>query len=151
MNTEAMEGKARKTESVGDPAVMVSHFGEHLMLDGYGGSYELLDDRALVFRCLDELPALLDMRKLSEPVIYFAPGNDSKDPGGWSGIVVIAESHVSIHTFPARGFVSIDVYTCKNGMDTGFIVSYFREKFALEDVEINFVKRGTRYPKENVR
>lgn len=125
------------------------HFGEHVMIDGYGGSYDSLNNRALVLRCLDELPGLLEMRKLAEPVVYFAPGNNAKDPGGWSGVVVIAESHISIHTFPARGFVSIDVYTCKNGMDTELISSYFREKFSLKDIEVNFVKRGTRYPSEN--
>lgn len=131
------------------PTPIGAHFGEHLMLDGYGGSYESLNNRTHVLQCLNELPELLGMRKLSDPVVYFAPGNDVKDPGGWSGVVVIAESHISIHTFPARGFVSIDVYTCKNGMDTKFIEFYFREKFALEDIEVNFVKRGTRYPREN--
>lgn len=128
---------------------MSLHFGEHVMIDGYGGSYDSLNDRKLVLRCLDELPGLLEMRKLAEPVVYFASGNNAKDPGGWSGIVVIAESHMSIHTFPARGFVSIDVYTCKNGMDKEFISSYFRERFSLKDIEVNFVKRGTRYPSEN--
>ena len=126
------------------------HFGEHLMIDGYGGSYDALNDRTLVLRCLDELPGLLEMRKLAEPVVYFAPGNNAKDPGGWSGVVVIAESHISIHTFPARGFVSIDVYTCKNGMDTELISSYFREKFSLKDIEVNFVKRGRKYPRKNI-
>lgn len=131
------------------PTSLGVHFGEHFMLDGYEGSYESLNSRTHVLQCLNDLPERLGMRKLSEPVVYCAPGNGVKDPGGWSGVVVIAESHISIHTFPARGFVSIDVYTCKNGMDTDFIASYFREKFSLEDMEINFVKRGTRYPKED--
>ena len=85
------------------------------------------------------------MRKLAEPMIYFAKGNDIKDPGGWSGFVVIEESHISIHTFPARGFLSADVYTCKNGMDTNFILEYFKSAFDLHDLEHNFIKRGTRY------
>ena len=57
---------------------------------------------------------------------------------------------MSIHTFPARGFVSIDVYTCKNGMDTEFVSKYFKEKFDLKDIETNFIKRGTRYPDINL-
>lgn len=116
------------------------------MLDGYKGDPEKLNDEKLVLNCLNELPGLLGMNKLSEPEVYFALSNDKKDPGGWSGFVVIAESHISIHTFPARKFVSIDAYTCKNGMDVEFIVNYFKEKFGLEEVEKNFVKRGTRYP-----
>lgn len=127
-----------------------SHFGEHLMLDGYGGDPEKLNDRELVLGVLNDLPGRLGMRKLSEPEVYFAPGNDGKDPGGWSGFVVIEESHISIHTFPERGFVTADAYTCRNGMDCGFITTYFREKFTLGDVEEHFVKRGMRYPAENI-
>lgn len=89
------------------------------------------------------------MKKLSEPEIYFAEGNGGKDPGGWSGFVVIAESHISIHTFPGRQFVSADVYTCKNGMDVAFVERFFAEKFLLADIETNFIRRGTRYPAHN--
>ena len=122
------------------------NFGEHLTIDGYGGNKEKLNDKKLVFKILDELPELLHMGKLSKPEVYFAPGNNGKDPGGWSGFVVIVESHLSIHTFPGRNFLSADVYTCKNGMDTKFIISYFKKIFGLKDIEQNFIKRGTRYP-----
>jgi S-adenosylmethionine decarboxylase len=122
------------------------NFGEHLMIDGYNGNREKLNDKKLVMDCLNGLPDLLGMRKLSSPEIYFAEGNNLKDPGGWSGFVVIQESHISVHTFPGRRFVSADVYTCKNGMDVDFILDYFRKKFDLQDIETNFAKRGTRYP-----
>lgn len=128
----------------------MAHFGEHLTLDGYGGNYDSLNNKEYVLACLNDLPARLDMTKLSVPEIYFAPGNNEKDPGGWSGFVVIEESHISIHTFPARGFVSADVYTCKNGMNTNLIEDYFKSKFDLQEVETNFIKRGTRYPAENL-
>ena len=129
---------------------MSLHFGEHLMIDGYSGDFEKLNDRELVLKCLNELPEKIGMRKFADPLVYHALPNDKKDPGGWTGVVVLQESHTSIHTFPARGFVSIDVYTCKNGMDKDFIVDYFTEQFQLKDIEINFVKRGTRYPSNNI-
>ncbi len=120
-------------------------FGEHVTVDGYGGDYDKLNDKNLVFQCLLNLPEKLGMQRLSDPVIYFAEGNGEKDQGGWSGVVIIMESHISIHTFPDRGFLSADVYTCKNGMDTKIIFDYFTEKFNLKDLETNFIKRGTRY------
>ena len=120
------------------------------MIDGYGGSYEKLNDQSFVLSCLQELPEKLGMKKLADPEVYFAEGNDKKDPGGWSGFVVIMESHISVHTFPARGFVSIDVYTCQNNIDRDRIVGYFSDKFDLSDTEVNFVIRGTKYPAENV-
>ena len=122
------------------------HFGEHFTIDGYKGDFKKLNDKDFVLKCLDELPGLIGMEKLAEPQIYSAPDNGLKDPGGWSGFVVVAESHISIHTFPKRGFVSIDVYTCKTGMDQKFISDYFIKKFDLKDIEVNFIKRGTRYP-----
>ncbi len=126
------------------------HFGEHLTLDGYGGKKDLLDTKKIVRSCLDGLVKLLKMRKLAEPVVYRAPGNDIKDPGGWSGFVIIHESHISIHTFPKRGFLSADVYTCQNGLDCKAVEIFFKKKFALKEIETNFIKRGLRYPKASI-
>jgi S-adenosylmethionine/arginine decarboxylase-like enzyme len=45
---------------------------------------------------LNDLPEKLKMKKLAEPEVYFAAGDpNTKDLGGWSGFVVIAESHIS--------------------------------------------------------
>lgn len=128
----------------------IENFGEHVTIDGYGGDFDKLNNRKLVFDVVDELPDLLKMKKLSTPTVLFAPENDEKDPGGWSGFVVIAESHIALHTFPARGFVSADIYTCRNGMDVEFILRYFKDKFNLRDIETNFIKRGTKYPVKNI-
>lgn len=126
------------------------NFGEHITIDGYEGSEEKLNDKNLILFCLSDLVVNLGMRELAPPQVYFAEGNESKDPGGWTGFVIIEESHISIHTFPKRLFVSADVYTCKNGLNKELILEYFKEKFLLKDVELNFIKRGTRYPAKNL-
>lgn len=128
----------------------MTHFGEHVTLDGYNGDFDLLNSEEVVTKALKEMPGEMGMTILGGPVVYFAKGNDLKDPGGWSGFVVIEESHISIHTFPARGFISTDVYTCKNGMDQQKIVQFFRDRFGIKDEEVNFIKRGTRYPLDNL-
>ena len=128
----------------------VCNFGSHYTLDGYKGDRQKLDDKETVFTCLNELPELLGMHKLAKPEVYFAPANDIKDCGGWSGFVVIMESHISIHTFPKRGFVSIDVYTCKGAMDKNYISKYFIDKFGLKDIETHFITRGTKYPIKDI-
>ena len=120
------------------------------MIDGYNGDATLLDNQELVLNSLQELVAKLGMKKVAEPVIYRAEPNGGKDPGGWSGFVVIMESHISIHTFPDRRFLSADVYTCKNGLDTEAVITYLKERFKLENLEVNFVKRGTKYPTQNL-
>lgn len=125
-------------------------FGVHLTLDGYGGSPHLLAEAGHVLVCLSELPERLGMQKLAEPLLVELGHHSDKDPGGVSGFVIIAESHVSIHTFPLRGFVSADVYTCQNKLDTEQICQYFANAFRLQDLEINIVRRGTRYPQHNI-
>ncbi len=124
------------------------NFGEHLTIDGYGGNFEKLNNKKLVLKCLEELPKKIGMKILGSPHVYLAPDGGIKDAGGWSGFVVVMESHVSIHTFPHRQFVSIDVYACKDNLDRKFIAEYFRKKFSLKDIETHFIKRGTKYPVE---
>ena len=126
------------------------HFGEHITIDGYGGNPDLLNDKKLVRSSLDDLSSLLKMYQLGKPKVHRAPDNHMKDPGGWSGFVVIAESHISLHAFPRRRFLSADVYTCKNGLNVDFIANFFKKRFKLADMEINFVKRGKKYPNHNI-
>ena len=126
------------------------NFGEHLTLDGYMGNPELLNNPEVILRWVNELPNLLGMHKICEPKLVHAEPNDIKDPGGYSAYGMIAESHISVHTFVNRRFASADVYTCKNGMDIQFIEDFFKEIFGFDDVETHFIKRATRYPAEDL-
>ena len=92
---------------------------------------EWLADADHIRARLSELPELLGMHKLIEPIVVEVGELSDKDPGGLSGYVLIAESHISIHTFPLRGFVSADVYTCQNSLDAERIRRYFEEAFGL--------------------
>jgi len=73
-----------------------------------------------------------------------------KDPGGISGFVMIAESHISFHTFPKRRFITIDVYTCQNDLDTDKLTIELTNAFEISEVEEFVKKRGTKYPIENI-
>lgn len=115
------------------------------MLDGYGADASLLDSMDGVFRCLEQLPAKLHMHAITTPYVVRVGSNETKDPGGLSGFVMIAESHISIHTFPADRFVSIDVYTCQNQLDSQAVIEYFTAAFQLTEVETNEVIRGKRW------
>ena len=84
----------------------------HLAIDGYGGDTAKMWDAQLVrdflFRCPDEL----GMTRITEPEVleYNAP---KPEDAGISGFVIIAESHISIHTFPRREYVNIDIFSCR--------------------------------------
>ncbi len=85
----------------------------HLVIDGYGGDREKMWDEDAVRSFLSEYPSALGMTKLCEPHVltYHAPNDEDS---GVTGFVVIAESHISIHTFPNRDFAYIDVFSCKS-------------------------------------
>ena len=77
----------------------------HVLLDLYGCEQSLLNDidflRQLFLKTADELKCTL----IKEVFHRFAPQ-------GVSGVLVIAESHLSIHTWPELGYASIDLFTC---------------------------------------
>jgi S-adenosylmethionine decarboxylase len=122
------------------------NFGVHITLDGYGGNPEKLNDKELILKILTELPAKLGMHTIFGPEVVECPEVSAKDSGGYSGFVMFSESHMSCHTFPWRRFVSIDLYTCGNELDKELVVGYLKEAFDLEDVELNYIKRGTKFP-----
>ena len=130
----------------GSPGLKISrHFGLHLTLDGYLASRQKLNDMALVAKALKELPERLGMQRLTPPYVVEVASNNKKDPGGYSGFVIIQESHISIHTFPSRRFVSIDVYSCRD-FDPRPIRRYFRRIFSIRKLENHLIIRGTEYP-----
>ena len=126
------------------------HFGVHLTLDGYGGSPDRLGDPRAVRAWLDELPENLGMTKLADPLLVEVGRRSEKDAGGITGFVLIAESHISIHTFPLRRFASADVYTCQNRLDEDWLLEYFRAIFKLQSIEHNMIIRGTQYPLHDI-
>ncbi len=125
-------------------------FGVHLTLDGYGGNPDKLNNPELIGKSLDEVVEKLGMEKMTEPVVKYAEPRNMKDSGGYSGFVMIVESHISIHTFPKKKFVSIDAYTCKDEMNKDLVVKYFKEVFELEEAEVQFFKRGLRFPSQDL-
>lgn len=124
-------------------------FGLHLMMDMYDCGPESLNDEKLVKNLLNTLPEELGMHKLIDPVVLFAKPNGIKDPGGWSGFVMIQESHISIHTFIKRRFVTIDVYSCKE-FDPKPIIQKFKKIFQTNNAEVDVVVRGKKYPQEDL-
>jgi S-adenosylmethionine decarboxylase len=130
--------------------VRTGRFGLHLTLDGYGGDPGRLGDPELVRAWLGELPDVLGMIKLIEPCLIEVGARNEKDPGGVTGFVLIAQSHLSIHTFPRRGFLSADIFTCQDQLDGERIRHSLIAAFDLDDVETNLIPRGTRYPLRNL-
>lgn len=130
--------------------VETSQLGVHLMLDGYDGSAAKLADQSLITDLLSPLPCSLGMHKIAEPAVVAAGPQNRTDPGGLSGFILSAEGHICVHTFPARGYVSADVYTCQNRLDVETIVAWFKTAFELQNVERHKINRGLSSPSRNI-
>ncbi len=89
------------------------------------------------------------MKKLYGPKVVRAKDNHLKDPGGWSGFVIIQESHFSVHTFPKRRFVSVDIYSCRD-FDFKDASRFIKKFFRARSLETNVIVRGRRYPQRNL-
>lgn len=119
-------------------------FGVHLMVDGYGCDQAGLEDVNLIYNFLDEYPARMDMTKIMPPYVFRYKGAVPED-WGVSGFVLIAESHISIHTFPEKQYLSIDMFSCKP-FDTERAVETLKEYFRIQKYEMRVLDRGQEFP-----
>ena len=92
---------------------MEQAFGPHLMLDLSDCNPIKLANLELIFTILNDLPENIHMHKITQPYVFPYSGLIPEDKG-ITGFVVIAESHISIHTFPEKHYAFIDVFSCKD-------------------------------------
>ena len=112
----------------------------HLVIDGYDGDTDKLWDQELVRDFLTDYPSKLGMTRITEPKVLEYNGPRVED-AGVSGFVIIAESHISIHTFPHRRYVNIDIFSCKS-FDDGRALADAKQLFALQEVRAWLLDRG---------
>lgn len=120
-------------------------FGQHLMVDGYGSDRDKLTDINYIYDFLSNYPTEIAMTKIMPPYVFRYSGVRPED-WGISGFVLIAESHISIHTFPEKRYLSLDIFSCKefNGQKA---IEDVKRLFSLEKIEIRNLERGLEFPK----
>jgi len=117
------------------------------MVDGYDANYEVLASVEAVTNFLDELPKEIGMTKIMPPYVFKYDGGDKPEDWGVSGFVIIAESHISVHTFPEKGYFSIDIFSCKD-FDVDRAIEIIKEYFGTERLEIKQTERGSEFPRD---
>ena len=63
-------------------------------------------------------------------------------PQGITGVVLLAESHIAIHTWPEFNYIAIDIYTCGDKANPQKALEYLKKEFQPKKVEIKKIKRG---------
>ena len=123
-------------------------FGPHLMLDFFC-SPEHLNDKPFWETLLSDLVAEVGMTPISPPFVYQADcRNDAWEPPvatGLSGFIVLAESHLSFHSFVESEFVFLDVFSCKP-FDTDAVKDFLSDRLGAEVFNTHLVNRGPNFP-----
>lgn len=121
-------------------------YGAHLMLDLYGCDGNKVRDLNQIFDFLDEMPAKIGMTKITRPCLVLHKDKPGDEPG-ITGAVFIAESHISIHTFPSReNYVTMDVYSCKM-FDKKKVTQMIADELKPKRIDAQFVIRGREFEK----
>ena len=112
----------------------------HLIIDGFYCNPDLLWDAGALERFLLDFPEQIGMSRITEPSVVTYSGQKPLD-AGVSGFVIIAESHISIHTFPHRGYVNVDIFSCKE-FDTELAVGKCRSLLGFTSYSVHQLNRG---------
>jgi len=107
--------------------------GTHLLLDLWGA--KSLTDPVAIERALVEAAEAARATVLHTHLHHFSPD------GGVSGVLVLAESHISIHTWPERAFAAIDIFMCGN-CDPYRSVPILKAAFRPRSMQLSEQRRG---------
>ncbi|MEM0217170.1 MAG: adenosylmethionine decarboxylase [Candidatus Nezhaarchaeales archaeon] len=109
--------------------------GRHLILELYGCPSNLINDESLIKESLTEAVKMANGNVCGALFHKF-------NPQGVTGVVVISESHISIHTWPEYGYAAVDIFTCGERMDPWKACEYIIEVFKPSNVNVLEIKRG---------
>ncbi len=118
--------------------------GMHLLVDAVECNSKQLKDADIWYDVLDELTNILSMRKMMDPYIIRFKDEKGK-PAGVTGFVVIAESHLSVHTYPETGYFAMDLFSCKP-FDVEKALAYLNKKLGNVEMNIKIEPRGMDIP-----
>lgn len=113
----------------------MSALGRHILAEFYGCTPEILNNTDSIKR--DMVAAALEAgAEVRETVFH------RFSPQGVSGVVVISESHLAIHTWPEFGYAAVDVFTCGQTVDPWVSCDYLKQKFSAKNMTAREIKRG---------
>lgn len=92
-------------------------FGRHVAMDAWGVDFDLLNDASML-----ENHMKIAAEKCGATVL--SSQSKAFDPQGATVLVLLSESHLSIHTYPEKGFAALDCYTCGYDVDPLVAIQY---------------------------
>ncbi|KPU27467.1 S-adenosylmethionine decarboxylase proenzyme [Caloranaerobacter sp. TR13] len=113
----------------------IEQLGRHILAEFYNCDKDILNDHALIEKYMNEAATEAKATIVKSVFHLF-------NPWGVSGVVVIQESHLTIHTWPEYGYAAVDLFTCGDEVDPWIAFDYLKEKLKAEKAETLEVPRG---------
>ena len=113
----------------------LSHQSKHLLLELYRCDCEKLNDESFL-RCI-----LNRASKLANATVLNLISNKF-EPQGVTAIALLAESHISIHTWPESNYSAVDIFTCGKNMMPELASQYLIESLMAEEHSLRVIERN---------
>lgn len=109
--------------------------GRHVLVEFYNSSTTVLNDVSLIEESMVQAAKEADATVVNSTFHHFSPF-------GVSGVIVIEESHLAIHTWPEYGFASMDIFTCGEKVDPWVAFNYLKRALQAEHASSMEMLRG---------
>lgn len=109
--------------------------GRHLLAEFYDCDPNILNNVSLIEREMCNAAEVSGATIVQQNFHHFSPY-------GVSGVVVIAESHLAIHTWPEYGYAAVDLFTCGESVDPTVAYEYLKEHLSAKTAFYSELKRG---------
>lgn len=113
-----------------------STYGRHVTMDLRDVDFEKLNDLNFLKETMFEAATRCGATVVGESFIQFSPQ-------GVTGVLVLSESHLSIHTYPEEGFAAVDCYTCGYTVDPEVACDYMKAALGGRVAGYRALRRGS--------
>lgn len=114
---------------------MVQNLGNHLIVELYNCQPEAINDVGFVESAMKRAVTVSGATMVQSVFHKF-------NPHGVSGVIVIEESHFTVHTWPEYGYCAVDIFTCGTEVDYYAALHCLQEQFAAKNLSVSEIKRG---------
>lgn len=115
---------------------MTNFLGKQVMVELYGCNVDKLNDKEFISNSMTEAAVRAKATIVQKYFHEFSPY-------GISGTIVIAESHINIHTWPEHNYAAIDIFTCGEELKPDAAAEFLQSEFEAEKMETKEYTRGS--------
>jgi S-adenosylmethionine decarboxylase len=115
--------------------------GYHLMMELYGCDQEKIDSRKYLHNIVKSAVNKVGLTNLGSRFHQF-------QPHGVTGFTLLAQSHISLHTWPEFGYLVLDIFTCGDERQADMLADHVLKRLQPEHVNRQVVRKGYKYPRD---